>query len=109
MSFGARAYAESAREEIVHAFILLKHANHDYGGHRAKAIEHVQAAGRAMNLKLEGGPSERERKWESDQSLAEARTLLVHARGAFEADDRELAAKHVDRAIEEIDGGLKKK
>jgi hypothetical protein len=109
LSFGAHVYAESARDEIIHAFVLLKHANHDYNGHRTKAIEHVQAAGRALNLKLEGGASERERKWESDQSLAEARNLLFHARSAFEAHDRELAVKHVDRAIEEIDSGLGKK
>jgi hypothetical protein len=108
LSFGARVYAEAPRDEIVHAYVLLKHANHDYSGHRGKALEHVEAAGKALNLKLEGDASNRERQWKSDQMLTEARHLLQHAEGAFEAHDRERAAAHVDRAIGEIDAALGK-
>jgi hypothetical protein len=102
LSFTARAYAEAPREELVHAYILLKHANHNYEGHRVKAMEHVEAAGKALNLRLEGDAKGEERQWKSDQMLAEARHLLYHARGAFEAHDRERAAAHLDKAINEI-------
>jgi hypothetical protein len=106
LSFAPRVYAEPPREELVHAYILLKHANHNYEGHRVKAMEHVEAAGKALNLKLEGDANERERQWKSDQMLAEARHLLYHARGAFEAQDRPRAAAHVDKAIDEIDRAI---
>jgi hypothetical protein len=32
--------------------------------------------------------------------------LLYHARGAFERHDRDIAAAHVDKAIEEIDHAI---
>jgi len=108
LSFAARVYAEPPRQELVHAYVLLKHANHNYEGHRARALEHIQAAGKAMNLQLEGDANERERQWKSDQMLAEARHLLYHARGAFETHDRDVAAAHVDKAIEEIDRAIGK-
>jgi hypothetical protein len=108
LSFAGRLYAQAPRQELAHAYALLKHANHNYEGHRAKALEHIEAAGKALNMKLQGDASEHERQWQSDQMLTEARHLLVHARGAFEAHDREIAAAHVDKAIEEIDRAISK-
>ena len=108
LSFATRVYAESPREDLVHAYVLLKHANHDYGGHRVKAMEHIEAAGKALNLRLEGDAKEHERQWQSDQMLTEARQLLSHARGAFEAKDLDRAAIHVDKAIAEIDSAISK-
>jgi hypothetical protein len=108
LSFAARVYAEPPRQELVHAYVLLKHANHDYEGHRARALEHIQAAGKALDLKLEGDTDTHERQWKSDQLMAEARQLLFHARSSFEGHDRERAANHVDRAIEEIDRAVGK-
>lgn len=108
LSFAARIYAEPPRQELVHAYVLLKHANHNYEGHRARALEHLQAAGKALNLTLEGDADNRERQWKSDQMMAEARHLLYHARGAFERHDRDIAAAHVDKAIEEIDRAIGK-
>ncbi len=109
LSFGVRVYAEAPREELVHAYVLLQHANHDYNGHRAKALEHVEEAAKALNLKLQGDANDRERQWKSDQMLTEARSLLSQARDNFEAHDRERAVKHVDRAIEQIDAAIGKK
>src|SRR5580765_7708430 len=106
LSFAARVYAEPPRQELVHAYVLLKHANHNYEGHRARALEHIQAAGKALNLNLEGDNNERERQWKSDQMMTEARHLLFHARDSFERHDRDVAAAHVDKAIEEIDRAI---
>jgi hypothetical protein len=106
VSIASRVYAEPPRQELVHAYVLIKHANHNYEGHRARALEHLQAAGKALNLNLEGDANERERQWQSDQMLAEARHLLYHARGAFERHDRDIAAAHVDKAIDEIDRAI---
>lgn len=108
LSLGLRAYAEPPRQELVHAYVLIKHANHNYEGHRARALEHVEAAGKALDLKLEGDTNNQERQWKSDQMLAEARHMLYHARDALDRHDRERAATHVDRAIEEIDRAIGK-
>ena len=57
-----RANAESPREEVAHAFHLLKKADHDYSGHRAKAMAEVEAAGHTLGLELGGEAPERERQ-----------------------------------------------
>ena len=110
LSFGLCAYAaETPREELVHAFRLLKRANHDYAGHRAKAMEHVEAAGRALGLELGGDLAEHERQWKSDAQLKEARRLLRHCRAKLEERDRTRVAARVNKAIEEINLALQVK
>jgi len=106
LSFGLRAYAETPREEVVHAYILLKHADHDYDGHREKAMAEVSAAGRDLGLKLEGEGVEHERQWKSDEKMAEARRLLREARDKLEARDRDRVADRLEKAIKEIDVSL---
>src|ERR1043166_1088593 len=106
-SIATRAYAEPPRQELIHAYVLLKQANNNYEGHKAKAIDHVEAAAKALDLKFENMPNyERERQWKSDQMLAEARHLLTHARENFEMRERERAAAHLNKAIDEIDQAI---
>jgi len=106
LSFGVRAFAESPREELVHAYILLKAADHDYDGHRGKAMKAVQAAGKALGLELKGRGSDVERQWKSDAQLTEARRLLREARDKLEAADRDRVAAHLEKAIKELDTAL---
>ena len=107
LSFGVRAYAETPREELAHAYILLKLANADYAGHRAKAMKELETAGKDLGLSLEGRGSEHERQLKSDEQVAEARRLLREARDKLEARDRDRAAAHLEKAIVEIDAALK--
>ena len=107
LSFGVRAYAETPREELAHAYILLKLANADYAGHRAKAMKELETAGKDLGLSLEGRGSEHERQLKSDEQVTEARRLLREARDKLEARDRDRAAAHLEKAIVEIDAALK--
>lgn len=109
MIFGMRAYAETPREELVHAFRLLKTANHDYAGHRVKAMGEIEIAGKDLGLELGGDLPERERQWKSDAQLVEARRLLRESRNKLEKRDRDRVAEHVDMAIKEVDEALKVK
>jgi hypothetical protein len=101
--------AETPREELVHAYHLLKTADHDYAGHRAKALGEVETAGKALGLKLEGDLPTKERQWKSDEQITEARRLLQAARDQLEVRDRDRVATHVDIAVKEIDAALKVK
>jgi hypothetical protein len=109
LAVGARAYAESPREEVAHAHRLLKLANHDYAGHRVKALKEIEEAGKSLHLELGGELVEHERQWKSDQQLGEARKLLREARNKLEKEDRDRVAARLDKAIEEIDAALKVK
>jgi hypothetical protein len=106
LSFGFSAYAEPPRDELIHAYHLLKKADHDYDGHREKAMEAVKAAGNDLGLELGGDLPDRERQWKSDDQLIEARRLLRDARDKLEAHDRDRVADHVEKAIKEINAAL---
>jgi hypothetical protein len=109
LAVGVSAYAETPREEVAHAHRLLKLANHDYAGHRVKAMKELEAAGKALHLELGGELIEHERQWKSDEQLVEARRLLREARNKLEKEDRDRVAARLDKAIEEIDTALKVK
>ena len=103
---GTQAYADSPREDIVHAYVLLKMANNDYAGHRGNAIKELEKAGQELGLDLHGHGQEHERQMQSDAQMAEAGRILREARDRLDAHDREHAAAHVDRAMREIDRAL---
>jgi len=107
LTLGGSAYAESAREELIHSYALLKLANADYGGHRAKAMKELEAAGRELGLRLEARGSNHEQQLKSDEQVAEARRILREARDKLEAKDRDRVAARLDKAIVEIDAALK--
>jgi hypothetical protein len=107
VSFGITAYAEPPRDELGHAYRLLKEADHDYAGHRAVALEEIKAADRDLGIRLEGDLLEHERQWKSDERMAEANRLLRDARDKLEDHDRTRVAAHVEKAIKEIDAALK--
>lgn len=99
--------AEEPREKLAHAYRLLAHADHDYDGHRVKAMNEVEAAAKELGIALGGDLPEHERQWKSDEHLRHARTLLREAHAKLEHKDRRRVAKHIKLAIEEIDTALK--
>jgi hypothetical protein len=109
LTFGISAYAETPREELVHAYRLMKGADHDYDGHREAAMKEVRAAGEKLGLALEGEGMKEEAQWKSDRRMNEARRLLKEARDKLEDRDREKAAKELDVAIRELNQALKTK
>ena len=106
LSFANHAYAASAREDLVHAYVLLKMANNNYGGHRATALHHIEEAAHDIGLDLKGGGTERERQWKSDAQVAEAGRILKDVRYRLDRRDRDRAVAHLDRAIREVDDAL---
>jgi hypothetical protein len=105
-SFVISARAETAREEMVHAYHLLKWADADYHGHKAAAMEELKAAGKELNLDMEGAGWEHESQRKSDEQLKEARRLLRDSRDKLEEGDRNRVAKHVEKAVKELDSAL---
>jgi protein-tyrosine-phosphatase len=105
-SFGLAAHAEPPRDELAHAYHLLKKADHDYDGHRVKAMEEVRVAASDLGIELGGDVDDHERQWHSDEQMKEARRLLRDAKDKLEAHDRDRVADHVEMAIKEINAAL---
>jgi hypothetical protein len=109
LAFTSHAYAATAREDLVHAYVLLKLANSNYAGHRANALKELENAGHDLGLDLNGRGTEHERQMKSDVQVAEAGRILHDVRNRLDARDRDHAAAHVDTAIHEIDEALRVK
>jgi hypothetical protein len=83
------------------AYATLAHADHDYKGHRVKAMNQIQAAVKELGGKISGHGKGREPQATSDAQLKAAQALLEQATG--------LPAKalaHVKKAIAEINVAL---
>lgn len=106
LSSGVSAYAETPREELVHAFYLLKTANADYDGHRVTAMQAVEAAGHDLGLDLKGDLPSTERQWKSDDQLREAERLLTEAEAQLVQSDHDRVAARLSKAVREINMAL---
>lgn len=107
--FGNQAYAASPREDIVQAYFLIKASNNNYGGHRVAALKELEVVGRELGLDLRSGGQNRQPQVQSDSQMSEAFQILRVARDKLDRRDREHEAGHLEKALHEIDLGLRKK
>ena len=85
------------------AYGTLAVANHNYDGHRVRAMQEIEVAARALRMGLRGDAWVRQPQLVSDEQLRIARGMLAQARGGL----RGSARRHVDRAISQINIALR--
>jgi len=83
------------------AYATLAQADHDYKGHRVKAMKQIEAALGEIGAKVSGKGKRHEPQGTSDAQLRAARDMLQQATGLSGK-----AARHVNRAITEINVAL---
>jgi len=120
-------------EVLTQAYILMAMGDHDYDGHRVKAMHQVHqaveildksilkkgtngqktvalqeeiAAARAKFIEKHSATIH-ESQALSDLQMREAATLLAQVRGALAGNKQERPLKHVDAAIKEVNIALK--
>jgi hypothetical protein len=91
---------------LLKAYTILATGDHDYNGHRAKAMAAVKAAAKRLNVDLGGDDKYREKQFLSDDKLREAQGLISGVLGAAEVKDQPVIAKHLNSAIHQIDLAL---
>lgn len=84
------------------AYATLAQADHDYKGHRAKAMKQIDAALGEIGAKVSGKGKKHEPQGTSDAQMRAAETLLQQAGTGLSGK----ALKHVQKAIAEINDGL---
>jgi hypothetical protein len=105
--FTTIAFSDSAEAGMMHrAYKILATGDHDYKGHRAKAMKQVKDAADLLGLDLRGDDKDKEKQFLSDEKLSEARGLLEKVLGAAEVKDQKHITKHLDAAIAEINKAL---
>ena len=84
------------------AYATLAHADHDYKGHRVRALKQVEAALGEMGEKISGSARVREPQGTSDAQMRAAEALLQQASPGL----TKKPLKHVNLAIEQINIAL---
>jgi hypothetical protein len=105
---GEKKPASNASSEVAslrHAYSLLEAADHDYQGHRARAMQSIEAACKTLGSEVRGDGQADEQQGESDSQLKQAKSLLESVLGAG-AGKSVRALHHIQRAIEELNVAL---
>jgi len=120
-------------EALKEAFILMAGANHDYDGHRAKAMHQVEEAIKSLDTSILKNGSNGEKivaleeeitaararfaakrsvpvhevQQLSDLQMREAHRLLVEVHGAMAQRNQPKVREHVDNAVIQVETALK--
>jgi hypothetical protein len=87
------------------AYGLLSHADHDYDGHRKRAMHQIEDAARILGTKLSGDGKGHEKQGTSDSQLREAESLLANAVGGL----RGKSHHHIEEALKQLGIALRTK
>jgi hypothetical protein len=90
--------SEAGEGLLQQAYHLLHRADHDYKGHRARAMHEIEEAAKFFGVHLRGDGRGDENQGSSDHQLGEAKGLLEQASG--ELSGRPL--HHVENAIGQL-------
>ena len=96
----------SEARALTSAYLILATGDHDYKGHRVRAMHQIEAAGKLLGMDLAGNAKDRQTQVLSDDKLREARGLLETVLGAAEVKDQPRISKHIAEAIHQIDVAL---
>jgi hypothetical protein len=105
--FTPMVFSDSAEAGMLHrAYHILATGDHDYKGHRVKAMHAVEAAGKLLGLDLKGDLKDRESQVLSDDKMREARDLLTNVLASADVKNQKRIIKHLEEAISQINTAL---
>jgi hypothetical protein len=105
--FETIAFSDSAEAGMLHrAYHILATGDHDYRGHRARAMHQVEAAAKLLGLDLSGDLKDREKQVLSDDKLREASGLISDVLASAEVKNQKRVTKHLTDAINQINIAL---
>jgi len=105
--FQTVAFGDTAEAGMLHrAYRILASGDHDYKGHRVKAMRAVEAAAKQLGLDFSGDLKDKQSQPLSDAKLREAQSLIARVAGAAEVKDQKKVVKHLNEAVNQIDAAL---
>ncbi len=88
------------------AYAILSTGDHDYKGHRVRAMHQIEAAAKLLGMSLGGDAKDKQPQPLSDAKLREAQGLLQNVLGAAEVKNQKRVTKHINEAINQINIAL---
>ncbi len=105
--FQTVAFSDSAEAGMLQsAYLILATGDHDYQGHRVRAMHQIEAAAKLLGMNLSGDAKDRQPQPLSDAKLREAQGLLQNVLGAAEVKNQKRVTKHINNAINQINIAL---
>ncbi len=94
--------ASSEVAYLQQVYSTLAVADHDYKGHRVKAMKAIEAACKLLGGDIHGDGKGHEKQALSDAQLREALGMLQQARGIVASRGQKKVLAHIDTAIKEL-------
>ena len=105
--FQTVAFSDSAEAGMLqNAYLILATGDHDYKGHRVRAMHQIEAAAKLLGVTLSGDAKDKQPQPLSDAKLREAQGLLQNVLGAAEVKNQERVTKHITNAVNQINTAL---
>ena len=102
------AFSDTAEAGLLHrAYRILATGDHDYHGHRVRAMHHIEQAPKLLGLDLSGDLKDHEKQVLSDDRLREASGYISKVLNSAVVKDQKRVTKHLTQALDEINGALK--
>jgi hypothetical protein len=89
-------------QTLQQAYSLLAGADHDYQGHRMRAMHAIKGACRLLGGQAQGEGAGNEPQGTSDGQLKQAQGLLQNVLATATAANQTRVVHHIDKAIEEL-------
>jgi hypothetical protein len=105
--FQTVAFSDTAEAGMLQsAYLILATGDHDYKGHRVRAMHQIEAAAKLLGMNLSGDAKDKQPQALSDAKLREAQGLLQSVLGASEVKNEKRITKHITAAIDQINIAL---
>ncbi|HUE16296.1 MAG TPA: hypothetical protein VMR25_19135 [Planctomycetaceae bacterium] len=89
-------------QTLTQAYSTLASADHDYQGHRIKAMEAIRKAARLMGQKIAGDGKAKEQQAVSDTQLRGVQTMLQKVRGSVSGRNQQRVVQHINEAMHHL-------
>jgi len=92
--------------QLRQAYAILAKADHDYKGHRVRAMHAVEAACDALGQDIRGDGKDVEPQPTSDEELRQAQQIIQGVESEATSNKQPRIARHLERAVNEINIAL---
>ena len=91
-------------QTLTQAYSTLASADHDYQGHRIKAMEAIKKAARLMGQKIAGDGTVKKSEQQplSDAQLSGVKGMLQKVRGSVSGRNQQRVVQHINEAIHHL-------
>ena len=105
--FQPMTFSDSQEAGMLHrAYRILATGDHDYKGHRVRAMHQIEAAAKLLGLDLSGDLKDRQPHVLSDDKMREASGLISSVLNSAAVKDQTRIVKHLTDAVNQINAGL---